>query len=476
MPNLSKKRLFRFLLFLTIFRLIYASIIPITSDEALHWLWSKHPALSYPEHPPLVAYLIYLFTNVFGDNVFGVRFIFVLMTFFVSILIYDISVLVFKDDRVGFFNAFVFNILPITQFGILAKTDIIFMFFYLLTLYAVLIDDFYLLSFSLGAAFLSKLLAPFLILSIFIYFILKKEKFYKRKEFIPAVLIFLILISPVLIWNFKNNFFEIKMRFGHQTASGLTYKYFLELFSSQFLTYSPFIFPLLICAFFKVLKDKNFEVMSFSFPIIFFFFLFSLKARVGVHWPSFAFTVLFLKLGEMFVKTKRKWFYNFSVFFSTVITILIWIIPLVPEIVPKNIYYKERKEWLNTNRLNEIWGWDELGKEVKKYYDNIENPKFLLVSRWGLATLISFYTKETNTFTIYEPTRNGRSFYLWEDKFRFLGKDAIIVFDYKDKKIKTEKLFKDWFEKLDYIETFKIKGRIYYIYRGRKFKKVRIHI
>ncbi|MBV9440014.1 MAG: glycosyl transferase, partial [Candidatus Eremiobacteraeota bacterium] len=44
--------------FVTLMRAIAAAKVPLTGDEAYYWEWSKHLALGYADHPPMVAYLI----------------------------------------------------------------------------------------------------------------------------------------------------------------------------------------------------------------------------------------------------------------------------------------------------------------------------------------------------------------------------------------------------------------------------------
>src|SRR5262245_21529480 len=57
-------------------RLLYlaAGRIELSEDEAYQWLWSKHLALSYYSKPPLIAYLQFLGTSLWGDTEFGIRF------------------------------------------------------------------------------------------------------------------------------------------------------------------------------------------------------------------------------------------------------------------------------------------------------------------------------------------------------------------------------------------------------------------
>ena len=60
-------------------RLCVAAVTPLTFDEAYYWLWSKHLAGGYYDHPPMVAVVIRLGTLIAGDTEFGVRLVSVLL-------------------------------------------------------------------------------------------------------------------------------------------------------------------------------------------------------------------------------------------------------------------------------------------------------------------------------------------------------------------------------------------------------------
>ena len=46
------------ILALVALRLVAAAYTPITFDEAYYWMWSKHLAFGYYDHPPMVALVI----------------------------------------------------------------------------------------------------------------------------------------------------------------------------------------------------------------------------------------------------------------------------------------------------------------------------------------------------------------------------------------------------------------------------------
>src|SRR2546426_11592761 len=55
------------------FRVSYASFRPLLPDEAYYWVWTRHLAAGYFDHPPMVAYLIWASTRLFGSGELGVR-------------------------------------------------------------------------------------------------------------------------------------------------------------------------------------------------------------------------------------------------------------------------------------------------------------------------------------------------------------------------------------------------------------------
>ena len=59
--------------FCIVLRLIYLGLAQLIPDEAYYWQYAQHMDLSFYDHPPMVAWLIWLGTAVLGDNEAGVR-------------------------------------------------------------------------------------------------------------------------------------------------------------------------------------------------------------------------------------------------------------------------------------------------------------------------------------------------------------------------------------------------------------------
>lgn len=60
---------------------------PPTADELYYWCWAKELQWSYYDHPPMTAYLIWVSTAVFGDNLLAIRLPACLCTFTMLLLL-----------------------------------------------------------------------------------------------------------------------------------------------------------------------------------------------------------------------------------------------------------------------------------------------------------------------------------------------------------------------------------------------------
>src|SRR5271155_3108670 len=83
------------ILALVVLRLAAAAWTPLTFDEAYYWTWSKHLALGYYDHPPMVALVIRAGTMLMGDTELGVRLVSILLTLPMSWAIYRSAAILF---------------------------------------------------------------------------------------------------------------------------------------------------------------------------------------------------------------------------------------------------------------------------------------------------------------------------------------------------------------------------------------------
>src|SRR6476620_9413570 len=98
------------ILALVVLRLGAAAWTPLTFDEAYYWMWSKHLAGGYYDHPPGVAAVIRLGTMIAGDTELGVRLVSILLALPMSWAIYRTAAILFKAQRVAATATLLLNI------------------------------------------------------------------------------------------------------------------------------------------------------------------------------------------------------------------------------------------------------------------------------------------------------------------------------------------------------------------------------
>src|ERR1700733_11524460 len=107
---------------LVLLRLVAAACTPLTFDEAYYWMWSKHLAGGYYDHPPMVALVIRLGTLIAGDTEFGVRLVSVLLALPMSFAVYRTAEILFGGRRVAATATILLNATMMAAVGTLIVT------------------------------------------------------------------------------------------------------------------------------------------------------------------------------------------------------------------------------------------------------------------------------------------------------------------------------------------------------------------
>src|SRR2546427_9054438 len=104
----------------TIFRGIIGATIPLIDDEAYYWLWAHHLDWSYLDHPPMIAYIVFLTTRV-GDSAIWIRLGSLLFGAATTYTLFLLGREMF-GARAGFIAAVLFQIAPVLAGGALVAT------------------------------------------------------------------------------------------------------------------------------------------------------------------------------------------------------------------------------------------------------------------------------------------------------------------------------------------------------------------
>ncbi len=201
------------LIFAVLLRLVYLGLPELVHEEAYYWNYSRHPALSYLDHPPMVAWLIRGFTTLLGHNELGVRAGAFLSWCVGGGFVYALSRRIY-DRSTAICALLLFATLPAYfLFGFAMSPDAPLIACWAATLYFFyrwLIDErpFAWLGAAifLGLGMLSKYTIALLGFAMLVFMLVDgpARRWLQRPQPWLAVMIALAIFSPVIIWNWQH--------------------------------------------------------------------------------------------------------------------------------------------------------------------------------------------------------------------------------------------------------------------------------
>lgn len=439
---------------LTIFRFWFNGRILLTGDEAYHWEWARHLAWGYYDHPPLVAFMIRLFTEIFGNTLLAVRAGALIFSVLSVIIVYLLAKDISGREETGLLAGLLVLIIPIYTVGaLITTTDTPNAFFWLLSVYCfykALFSDkrswWYIGGASLGLAFLSKFFAFFIPLGLLAFLLISptQRHWLKKKEPYLAILLAFAIFSPFIYWNATNEWatFGFNLAKRHK-APQLSFKYLGEYLGGQSLVLFPTFLILYIYGLYKsahkglIEKNDNYLFLfCTSAPLWLAFLFISTYQRVGVHWPIatyFSGLVIIALLFQGAPNWYRKLF-KVGIWGSAIMILVVYAfaftLSLTPKVIPWDWAYPGRPEKINAKKLREFYGWEEVGQRISQSYKEMssQGPTFIFTGSYALSSQLSFYTPG-NIFVNMLGTGSvhGRNYDFWQDLDKLKGQNALQV-------------------------------------------------
>ncbi|GAB6887075.1 hypothetical protein JCM13304A_05730 [Desulfothermus okinawensis JCM 13304] len=434
-----------------IFRLAYIHMVPLqlVPDEAYYWDWSRHLDIGYYSKPPMVAWLNYISTSLFGINEFGVRFFAALFgTASVGIL-YMLAREMF-DENVALLSSLVALLTPANAaLSFVMTIDPPLIFFgtlSLLFLWKVTETNgkrqllyFCILGTSVGLAFLSKqMMLAYLAIMFFLFIFDKKYRpLLKTQGFFLFLIISLSLISLPLYWNYKHNWVTFQET-AHHLSSNLSLfksiKTFLEYIGGQALIMTPIFAIIIYLSIYRGILEYNSLDRRFRFlfvfgplPLIVFLFL-SIKQRVNANWPALFYppAIIFSiawSLEKFNKKQFEKWI-NRGFIVACLFVFLTYITPFVFTI--------EKISGTKIDPTKRAKGWKELAIQFSDIYNSQKNKKniFIVGDKRDIISEMAFYMSE-HPF-IYKidrtPSYIKDQYEVWDGPGEdMVGRDSLVI-------------------------------------------------
>ena len=288
---------------LTGLRAVFAATIDLRPDEAYYWTWSKEGALSFFDHPPMVAWFIRVGTGVLGDSPFGVRVAGLAAILAMQLLLADLV----RRRTDGILPAAFALLAPeatllFGQFSALMLPDIPLVFFLAALLWTLSRLDqsrnprwWPLAGLFGGGMLLSKYVCVLIVPAILAFMLWPPRNRRWLLTIWPwlALAIALALFSPVLIWNAQHDWASFKYQLVRVSAeNAFSLPLLLQFIGLQFGLIGPVLFPVLICGTlifgiraFKQRKGVS-VLLAGAAAVPFAYLLWrSTSLRIGAHWP-----------------------------------------------------------------------------------------------------------------------------------------------------------------------------------------------
>jgi len=382
--------------------------LELVPDEAIYWSWSRHLALGYFDHPPMIAYLMRLGTMALGPNELGVRLAAAALatgTAFVTILI---ARSVLKSTWLIGWVTFVWLTSPLLAgIGTLFTPDTPSLFFSAAALYvairiAVMSDADPSLAVSARAArpwiifgvfaglgLLSKYTAALLPTSVALAMLLAPagRAHYRKPWIYLGGIISLLVFSPVIYWNYKHGWASFAYQFHHGTvgempqagptsAAGTVMRVGKDLsnyLGGQLAIYTPILFVIAILVQIRCWRRYSqldlvdrLLLWTGSLPFVFFGLMFIKSHRGEANWPAFAYIPLSILtarwLAKKFDGPRRNWAIGGARLAAGMwigLHVLIW-----PAVTEKIVGIAASRHKHVPHAITDLVGWREYGRAV----------------------------------------------------------------------------------------------------------------
>lgn len=355
--------------------------LPVFSQEAYYWCYSQEPALSYFDHPPMVAWIIWLGSQLCGNGVLGIRLGTWLLSCGTCWLGLKLLRELFPDasdlSRIAWIVLqLAVPLLAMTRF--LANPDAPLLFFWtgcILSLWKAReghLGWWITAGLAAGCALLSKYTAVFLAVGGILLLILDVRFRHQLRRPGPylGVILATLVFFPVVAWNCMHELASFRFQTtGRFERARVTLKWLLELLESQTLVLNPILAAgLVITALWLIRRIRSADrsslwLAAFGLPLPLFMAAQALCMQVKINWLLPAYVTLFLGLvvwwGQLRPERGRPWL-RLTLYASLVVGVAVTLAAPSIRLVPVTT----GSSWM---------GWEEVAVKAQHWRSALDN-------------------------------------------------------------------------------------------------------
>ena len=436
-------------------------------QDAYYYLYGQNLSLSYFDHPGMIGYILRIFTEIFGQSIFTIKFADFFITSLTILSFYKLASYFLPKQKLQRAIVLLASTFFISILSFNSTPDVPLLLFWtlsLICLYKAIFEEkkwFWILGgLAMGLAFDSKYTALLLQIGLiaFLFFSNKYRKLLLSPWFWLSIIISAAVTLPVWYWNYQNEFASFAFQSSERTSSisefKISPKNFFGAIGHQMLLLLPVLFLVFITFTYKYIKRallkfkipqaKTLFLLAFFIPTFVGFFSLTPIYWVKLNWmmPSYITGII---LAAMFINKKLlKIQIVFSIVFHVLFSlqILFYLAPI-----------KSDDTWV---------GWNELAQETKNIQKTHPNTFVFSDDNYKTSACLNFFMDQK----VYAQNIIGLPAlhfdYLGDDLTLLNNKNALFIdsdkrFKNNDKKGDYNPLLDNYFEKVTELTPIIIK-------------------
>ena len=392
----------------TFVRLLFVTGTGIANGEAYYYVWSRFPALSYYDHPPLVAWMTWATTRLSHSSL-AIRVGPLLCAALFAVFLYTLGARLFSP-RAGFFAVVIVTAIPVffgTSYALNPEAPLA----PLWALGLVLIERMrehdepwrpLAVGLVTGLAFLAKYSGVLLFLVGVLYLVVSPtgRRWLRRPSLYLAGPVALLVALPVLIWNYQRGWPSLVLHFVERTGPtdvGTLAVNVGHAILDQFPPFHPLIFPGLLVVLALCIRrssrDDRYRFLALaSGPVLLFFLVMMSRVRdPESHWTMVGYIPLFVAAGGLLDERSRPFPAWLKYYIAASLTVAAVGIagfyahsqyPGLRRLLPAGKYDADK------DFFNEMHGWTELRDAVAETAPTLGPGTVVVSSQYALCAHI----------------------------------------------------------------------------------------
>jgi 4-amino-4-deoxy-L-arabinose transferase-like glycosyltransferase len=388
---------------------LVVSPLQLYPDEAQYWWWAQTPDWGYFSKPPMIAWVIWQTTTLFGNSEWAIRLASPLLHDATALLVFGIARLTF-NARTGLWSALAYLTTPGVSYSCgLISTDVPLLFFWALALYAFLramVEPGWRWAIWCGAAiglgFETKYAMAYFILNagIAAAFSADARKLVLSRRGLVVLAIAMALLLPNILWNAAHGFPTVAHTGHNADWSHARYNplNILTFLGGQFGVFGPILMAGLLLALWLLVRTKprpagELVLAAFALPVLILIAVQSFISEANANWAAVGYVAAAPLAVAALLELWRGRVLWASFALNGLALLILWMIQVDPA-------FADRIGQGNAFKRQE--GWRELGQAVAQQGLHAPYVAIAAANRSTMAELLYYAFPRTTAMRMWD--------------------------------------------------------------------------